>query len=230
MNYDGIHRRLCGNDDGGGGVAVISSRRTILKVRVLCFDLHYIECSVVFARRCAFRKRFHAFNFFSIANRSSIGFFTINRAEGVGDTIFFNQEAEGAPMTVTRELSSLKPTPRGFHVHALGVTTNGCMSTGADVVVVVGEISYSGQTNILEPNAEPFATRHQCYRLNVMQKECWVVMRCKGSTSTIFFKADGHSDAKIFKIDPSFSEICRGAFDPSYTNHFRFHCGTSSKG
>ncbi|KAK9048632.1 hypothetical protein SSX86_032402 [Deinandra increscens subsp. villosa] len=86
-----------------------------------------------------------------------------------------------------------------------------------DVVVALGEISYSGQTNILEPNAEPFATRHQCYRPNVMQKECWVVMRCKGSTSTIFFKAHGDSDAKIFEIDPSFSEICRGAFDPSYT-------------
>ncbi|KAK9049863.1 hypothetical protein SSX86_031169 [Deinandra increscens subsp. villosa] len=35
-----------------------------------------------------------------------------------------------APMTITREFSGLKPGPHGFHVHALAVTTNGCMSTG----------------------------------------------------------------------------------------------------
>ncbi|XP_059598659.1 superoxide dismutase [Cu-Zn]-like [Vitis vinifera] len=32
--------------------------------------------------------------------------------------------------TVTGSLSGLKPGLHGFHVHALGDTTNGCMSTG----------------------------------------------------------------------------------------------------
>ncbi|KAK9079923.1 hypothetical protein SSX86_001598 [Deinandra increscens subsp. villosa] len=54
----------------------------------------------------------------------------LNSSEGVSGTIFFNQEAEGAPTTVTGDLSGLKPGPHGFHVHALGDTTNGCMSTG----------------------------------------------------------------------------------------------------
>ncbi|KAK9218839.1 hypothetical protein WN943_007477 [Citrus x changshan-huyou] len=34
------------------------------------------------------------------------------------------------PTTVSGSLSGLKPGPHGFHVHALGDTTNGCMSTG----------------------------------------------------------------------------------------------------
>ncbi|XP_020529808.1 superoxide dismutase [Cu-Zn] 1 isoform X2 [Amborella trichopoda] len=34
------------------------------------------------------------------------------------------------PTTVTGSLSGLQPGPHGFHVHALGDTTNGCMSTG----------------------------------------------------------------------------------------------------
>lgn len=34
------------------------------------------------------------------------------------------------PTTVTGNLSGLKPGLHGFHVHALGDTTNGCMSTG----------------------------------------------------------------------------------------------------
>ncbi|KAJ0539245.1 putative superoxide dismutase [Helianthus annuus] len=54
----------------------------------------------------------------------------LSSSEGVSGTIFFNQEAEGAPTTVTGDLSGLKPGPHGFHVHALGDTTNGCMSTG----------------------------------------------------------------------------------------------------
>ncbi|KAI3823798.1 hypothetical protein L1987_05240 [Smallanthus sonchifolius] len=54
----------------------------------------------------------------------------LSSSEGVSGTIFFNQEAEDAPTTVTGDLSGLKPGPHGFHVHALGDTTNGCMSTG----------------------------------------------------------------------------------------------------
>lgn len=34
------------------------------------------------------------------------------------------------PTTVTGNVSGLKPGLHGFHVHALGDTTNGCMSTG----------------------------------------------------------------------------------------------------
>ncbi|GJN07884.1 hypothetical protein PR202_ga25754 [Eleusine coracana subsp. coracana] len=49
--------------------------------------------------------------------------------EGVKGTIFFSQEGDG-PTTVTGSVSGLKPGLHGFHVHALGDTTNGCMSTG----------------------------------------------------------------------------------------------------
>eukprot|EP00262_Sarcandra_glabra_P005171 TRINITY_DN164_c0_g1_i2.p1 TRINITY_DN164_c0_g1~~TRINITY_DN164_c0_g1_i2.p1 ORF type:complete len:154 (+),score=48.71 TRINITY_DN164_c0_g1_i2:118-579(+) len=49
--------------------------------------------------------------------------------EGVCGTVFFTQEGDG-PTTVTGSLSGLRPGPHGFHVHALGDTTNGCMSTG----------------------------------------------------------------------------------------------------
>jgi Cu/Zn superoxide dismutase len=34
------------------------------------------------------------------------------------------------PTAVTGSVSGLKPGLHGFHVHALGDTTNGCMSTG----------------------------------------------------------------------------------------------------
>nr|GEX66989.1 superoxide dismutase [Cu-Zn] [Tanacetum cinerariifolium] len=54
----------------------------------------------------------------------------LNSSEGVSGTILFNKESEGAPTTVIGQLSGLKPRAHGFHVHALGNTTNGCMSTG----------------------------------------------------------------------------------------------------
>uniref|UniRef100_W0FW16 Superoxide dismutase [Cu-Zn] n=1 Tax=Cucurbita moschata TaxID=3662 RepID=W0FW16_CUCMO len=44
-------------------------------------------------------------------------------------TIFFSQEGDG-PTTVTGDVSGLKAGLHGFHVHAMGDTTNGCMSTG----------------------------------------------------------------------------------------------------
>lgn len=34
------------------------------------------------------------------------------------------------PTTVSANVSGLQPGLHGFHVHALGDTTNGCMSTG----------------------------------------------------------------------------------------------------
>uniref|UniRef100_A0A6I9QKL0 Superoxide dismutase [Cu-Zn] n=1 Tax=Elaeis guineensis var. tenera TaxID=51953 RepID=A0A6I9QKL0_ELAGV len=49
--------------------------------------------------------------------------------EGVTGTVYFTQEGDG-PTTVTANISGLKPGLHGFHVHALGDTTNGCMSTG----------------------------------------------------------------------------------------------------
>ncbi|KAG0468490.1 hypothetical protein HPP92_017818 [Vanilla planifolia] len=54
----------------------------------------------------------------------------LSGTEGVKGTVFFNQEGDG-PTTVTGTLSGLKPGLHGFHVHALGDTTNGCLSTGA---------------------------------------------------------------------------------------------------
>ncbi|OAY42192.1 superoxide dismutase [Cu-Zn] 1 isoform X3 [Manihot esculenta] len=53
----------------------------------------------------------------------------LTSSEGVSGTIFFTQEGHG-PTTVTGNISGLKPGLHGFHVHALGDTTNGCMSTG----------------------------------------------------------------------------------------------------
>uniref|UniRef100_A0A0D9X2M2 Superoxide dismutase [Cu-Zn] n=1 Tax=Leersia perrieri TaxID=77586 RepID=A0A0D9X2M2_9ORYZ len=50
-------------------------------------------------------------------------------SEGVKGTIFFAQEGDG-PTTVKGSISGLKPGLHGFHVHTLGDTTNGCMSTG----------------------------------------------------------------------------------------------------
>nr|XP_016449718.1 PREDICTED: superoxide dismutase [Cu-Zn] isoform X1 [Nicotiana tabacum]XP_016449719.1 PREDICTED: superoxide dismutase [Cu-Zn] isoform X1 [Nicotiana tabacum]XP_016449720.1 PREDICTED: superoxide dismutase [Cu-Zn] isoform X1 [Nicotiana tabacum] len=53
----------------------------------------------------------------------------LSSSEGVSGTIFFTQDGD-APTTVTGNVSGLKPGLHGFHVHALGDTTNGCMSTG----------------------------------------------------------------------------------------------------
>ncbi|KAJ4955507.1 hypothetical protein NE237_012290 [Protea cynaroides] len=53
----------------------------------------------------------------------------LSSSEGVNGTIYFVQEGDG-PTTVTGSVSGLKPGHHGFHVHALGDTTNGCMSTG----------------------------------------------------------------------------------------------------
>ncbi|XP_050142938.1 superoxide dismutase [Cu-Zn] isoform X1 [Malus sylvestris] len=57
------------------------------------------------------------------------GVAVLGSSEGVKGTISFVQEGDG-PTTVTGSVSGLKPGLHGFHVHALGDTTNGCMSTG----------------------------------------------------------------------------------------------------
>ncbi|XP_038890446.1 superoxide dismutase [Cu-Zn] 1-like isoform X2 [Benincasa hispida] len=48
---------------------------------------------------------------------------------GVSGTVFFSQNDNG-PTTVTGNISGLKAGLHGFHVHAFGDTTNGCLSTG----------------------------------------------------------------------------------------------------
>ncbi|XP_042516198.1 superoxide dismutase [Cu-Zn]-like isoform X2 [Macadamia integrifolia] len=53
----------------------------------------------------------------------------LNSSAGVSGTLYFTQEGDG-PTAVTGSVSGLKPGLHGFHVHALGDTTNGCMSTG----------------------------------------------------------------------------------------------------
>lgn len=53
----------------------------------------------------------------------------LNGAAEVKGVVQFTQEGDG-PTTVTGKISGLRPGLHGFHVHALGDTTNGCMSTG----------------------------------------------------------------------------------------------------
>jgi Cu-Zn family superoxide dismutase len=50
-------------------------------------------------------------------------------SSNVSGTINFEQEGLG-PTSVEGEIKGLNPGKHGFHVHALGDTTNGCMSTG----------------------------------------------------------------------------------------------------
>ncbi|XP_020211775.1 superoxide dismutase [Cu-Zn] [Cajanus cajan] len=52
-----------------------------------------------------------------------------NSTEGVNGKIFFTQEGNGLT-TVTGFVTGLSPGFHGFHIHALGDTTNGCLSTG----------------------------------------------------------------------------------------------------
>ncbi|KAI8534048.1 hypothetical protein RHMOL_Rhmol10G0058500 [Rhododendron molle] len=57
----------------------------------------------------------------------------LNSSEGVNGTVYFTQKGDGLT-TVTGSLSGLKPGAHGFHVHALGDTTNGCMSTNFSIL------------------------------------------------------------------------------------------------
>eukprot|EP00243_Klebsormidium_subtile_P014214 TRINITY_DN999_c0_g1_i2.p1 TRINITY_DN999_c0_g1~~TRINITY_DN999_c0_g1_i2.p1 ORF type:complete len:156 (-),score=38.28 TRINITY_DN999_c0_g1_i2:730-1197(-) len=47
----------------------------------------------------------------------------------VAGTVTFTQDGDG-PTHVEGQIKGLKPGPHGFHIHQLGDTTNGCMSTG----------------------------------------------------------------------------------------------------
>ncbi|CAI5643487.1 unnamed protein product [Oreochromis niloticus] len=53
--------------------------------------------------------------------------------KGTGDTsgtVYFEQENESAPVKLTGEIKGLTPGEHGFHVHAFGDNTNGCISAG----------------------------------------------------------------------------------------------------
>ncbi|MCI4388223.1 hypothetical protein PGIGA_G00083210 [Pangasianodon gigas] len=53
--------------------------------------------------------------------------------KGTGEvtgTVFFEQQDEGFPVKVTGKITGLSPGLHGFHVHAFGDNTNGCISAG----------------------------------------------------------------------------------------------------
>ncbi|MCL7051581.1 hypothetical protein MKW94_001170 [Papaver nudicaule] len=52
----------------------------------------------------------------------------LSSSEGVNGTIYFTEEGDATKVTGT--ICGFKAGDHGFHVHALGDTTNGCMSTG----------------------------------------------------------------------------------------------------
>ncbi|CAM8888437.1 unnamed protein product [Rhodiola kirilowii] len=73
----------------------------------------------------------------------------LGSSDGVNGTVQFTQEGDG-PTSVTGTISGLKPGLHGFHVHALGDTTNGCMSTGtASFTIVDNQIPLTGPHSII---------------------------------------------------------------------------------
>jgi len=45
-------------------------------------------------------------------------------------TVAFEQDAKGGPTTITAKIEGLKPGKHGFHVHAFGDLTDGCVTAG----------------------------------------------------------------------------------------------------
>ncbi|CDO75422.1 hypothetical protein BN946_scf184916.g6 [Trametes cinnabarina] len=57
---------------------------------------------------------------------------TVLQGEKVSGTITFTQPFPTAPVTVSGEIKNLDPSAkRGFHIHASGDLSNGCLSAGA---------------------------------------------------------------------------------------------------
>ncbi|CAI6007511.1 unnamed protein product [Closterium sp. NIES-65] len=65
----------------------------------------------------------------SPANMTIKAVVVLTGSEGVNGTVTFEQLESGSTV-VNGKITGLKPGLHGFHVHALGDTTNGCMSTG----------------------------------------------------------------------------------------------------